>query len=404
MPLQYKYKAVSSSGVQRSGVITAVSSEQVEEYLSEQNLIPISIRQTSDSRPLTFFGMLNGSSYEKLISFTNQLATLYRSGVPLLKALSIIRIGEANGRFNFVIDQIRVSVQSGKQLSEAMADYPDIFTRVYIAGVAAGEESGKLEQTLEELSGMLEREMEIGRQLKVATRYPIIVLTVVALAFAVMMTFVIPRFVDFYKSFNADLPAPTKLLIGLSNLITHYWPIVLVALVASIYGLRRLLAIPKGRLWFDRKLLALPIFGDLIVKSNMARFSLMFKILFKSGVPIVRSMDILTSTVKNTAIALDIRKLEELFRKGQDLSLNLREFHYLPDMALQLMSVGLESGSLERMLNEIGNHYGKEVLYRSRQLTSVLEPILTVVLGAFVLTMALAMFLPMWNLIKVFKG
>ncbi len=251
---------------------------------------------------------------------------------------------------------------------------------------------------------MLEREMEIGRQLKVATRYPIIVLAVVALAFTVMMTFVIPRFVDFYKSFNADLPAPTKLLIGLSNLITHYWIFVIIALVALVYALKRLLSIPEGRLWFDRKLLALPIFGDLIIKSNVARFSLMFKILFKSGVPIVRSMDILTSTVKNSAIALDIRKLEELFRKGQDLSLNLNEFHYLPDMALQLMSVGLESGSLERMLNEVGNHYSKEVLYRSRQLTSVLEPILTLVLGAFVLTMALAMFLPMWNLIKVFKG
>jgi MSHA biogenesis protein MshG len=404
MPTQFKYRAVSHDGSERTGLLTAQSAEQVEEYLSEQNLIPVTIKQLSDTRSLSFFGMLGGSSYEKLISFTNQMATLYRAGVPLLKALSIIRIGEAGGRFNFVIDQIRAGVQSGKQLSEAMNEYPDIFTRVYVAGVAAGEESGKLEQTLDELSGMLEREMEIGRQIKVATRYPIIVISVIAAAFTVMMTMVIPRFVDFYKTFNADLPLPTRILISMSNAITHYWPLVIMGAVAAFFLIRRLLSFPAGRQWHDRQLLAIPVFGDLIIKSNVARFALMFRILFKSGIPIVRSIDILTSTVKNTAVAADIRKLEDLFRKGQDVSVNLKEFRYLPDMALQLMAIGLESGSLDRMLEEVGNHYSKEVLYRSRQLTSVLEPILTVVLGAFVLIMALAMFLPMWNLITVFKG
>jgi MSHA biogenesis protein MshG len=404
MPIQFKYRAVTVEGVEHNGVLTADSPDQVENYLSDQNLIPVTIRQVSEGRSLSFFGMLRGQSYENLISFTNQLATLYRAGVPLLKALSIIRIGEPKSRFNFVIDQIRASVQAGKQLSESMSDYPDIFTRVYIAGVAAGEESGKLEETLDELSGMLEREMEIGRQLKVATRYPIIVLSVIAAAFTVMMTMVIPRFVDFYKTFNADLPLPTKMLIACSNAITHYWPLVILGVVAIVFIIRRVLSIPAGRDWHDRQLLALPIFGDLIVKSNMARFALMFRILFRSGIPIVRSIDILTSTIKNTAVAKDIRKLEELFRRGQDVSLNLKEFHYIPDMALQLMAIGLESGSLDKMLAEVGNHYSKDVLYRSRQLTAALEPVLTVVLGAFVLIMALAMFLPMWNLIRVFKG
>jgi MSHA biogenesis protein MshG len=404
MPIQFKYRAVTVEGIEHNGVLSADSADQVENYLSDQNLIPVTIRQVSEGRSLSFFGMLRGQSYENLISFTNQLATLYRAGVPLLKALSIIRIGEPKSRFNFVIDQIRASVQAGKQLSESMSDYPDIFTRVYIAGVAAGEESGKLEETLDELSGMLEREMEIGRQLKVATRYPIIVLSVIAAAFTVMMTMVIPRFVDFYKTFNADLPLPTKMLIACSNAITHYWPLVILGVVAIVFIIRRVLSIPAGRDWHDRQLLALPIFGDLIVKSNMARFALMFRILFRSGIPIVRSIDILTSTIKNTAVAKDIRKLEELFRRGQDVSLNLKEFHYIPDMALQLMAIGLESGSLDKMLAEVGNHYSKDVLYRSRQLTAALEPVLTVVLGAFVLIMALAMFLPMWNLIRVFKG
>jgi type II secretory pathway component PulF len=151
-------------------------------------------------------------------------------------------------------------------------------------------------------------------------------------------------------------------------------------------------------------LLQLPIFGDLIVKANVARFTLMFRILFRSGLPIIKSIDLLISAIKNTAISAELIILQDLFRKGQDIGTSLDQFKYFPEMALQLISIGVESGSLDRTLEEVGNHYSKEVMYRSRQMTSIIEPILTVVLGVFVLILALAMFLPMWNLIKVFKG
>ncbi|HVP07496.1 MAG TPA: type II secretion system F family protein, partial [Candidatus Acidoferrum sp.] len=266
------------------------------------------------------------------------------------------------------------------------------------------EESGKLENTLEELAVMLERELEIGRQVKVATRYPIIVVGVVIAAFVVMMTFVIPRFVAFYDSFGATLPLPTRILIGTSNAVTHYWPIVLTALVALGFGVRQLLSTAGGRLWFDRQLLRMPVFGDLVVKSNLARFTLLFRLLFRAGLPVVRSMEILGNTLKNTAMVQEIKKLDELLRKGQELSTNMSQFRYFPEMALQLIAIGLESGSLETMLNEVAVHYSKEVSYKARQMTAIIEPILTLVLGAFVLLLALAMFLPMWNLIHVFKS
>ena len=285
-----------------------------------------------------------------------------------------------------------------------MADYPDLFSRVYIAGVAAGEESGKLDQTLDELAIMLEREMEIARQLKSATRYPMIVVSVLVAAAAVMMIYVIPRFIDFYSSFTAQLPLPTRILIGISNFATHYWPLILGLIAAGVFGFRKLVANPQGRQWFDRRLVQLPIFGDLIIKANVARFTLMFRILFRAGLPIIKSIDLLISAIKNTAISAELILLQDLFRKGQDISTSLDKFKYLPEMALQLISIGVESGSLDRTLEEVGNHYSKEVMYRSRQMTSIIEPILTVVLGVFVLVLALAMFLPMWNLIKVFKG
>ncbi|MEW6049764.1 MAG: type II secretion system F family protein [Candidatus Zixiibacteriota bacterium] len=404
MQAQYRYKAASQDGAVRQGTITAHSEEAAEEFLAGQGLIPLEVRSLEGRQALTLFGLLKGTDYEQLIMFTSQLATLHRAGVPLLRALSIIRIGKPGGRFNQVIDQIRLAVQSGKSLSEAMSDHTDVFSRVYTSSVAAGEESGKLEHTLDELSAMLEREMELGRQIKTATRYPLIVLGVIVLAIIVVMTFVIPRFIAFYDAFGAQLPLPTRILIGISRFMTHYWPILLGLAVVGGFGIRKILGTTGGRHWLDRQLLRLPIFGDLIVKSNVARFTLLFRMMFRAGLPIIRSLEILSTAIRNTAISAEIRRLEELFRRGRDLSGSEGEFRFFPDLALQLMSIGFESGSLDNMLQEIGSHYIKEVNYRARQLTAVIEPILTLVLGCFVLLLALAMFLPMWNLIKVFRG
>lgn len=404
MPAQFKYQAVADDGSTHEGVIAAASVQHVEDYLSQQRLLPITISEVPERRPFSLFGMLQGNTYEDLITFTNQLATLYRAGIPLLRALTLMKIGKVGGRFNFVIHQLRVGIESGRQLSEVMGDYPDLFSKVYIAGVAAGEESGKLDNTLDELAIMLEREMEIARQLKAATRYPLIVIGVLFLAATVMMVYVIPKFIEFYSSFSAQLPLPTRILIGASSLLTHYWPYVIAFFAAAAVGFRKLLSHPAGRIWFDRRLVSIPIFGDLIIKSNVARFTLMFRILFRSGLPIIKSIDLLIAAIKNSAIAAELVILQDLFRKGQDIGTSLDRFKYFPEMALQLIAIGVESGSLDRTLEEVGNHYSKEVMYRSRQMTAIIEPILTVVLGVFVLVLALAMFLPMWNLIKVFKG
>jgi MSHA biogenesis protein MshG len=388
----------------RSGRLTARDETQVERYLAEQELMPIRISfVTQRSLPVSL-GFLGASAYEQLIMFTNSLATMQRAGVPLLRALSIIRIGKDSGRFNRVIDSLRLGVESGRPLSQSMEDHPDVFSRVYVASVAAGEESGRLEHTLEELSTMLEKEMELVRQIKQATRYPLIVLTVIGLAFVVMMTFVVPRFVDFYSAFDAQLPAPTRVLIGFSGLITQYWTYLLGTLVVLVLALRHWLATEAGRKRFDTLLLHVPIVGNLIVKGNIARFALMFRILFQAGIPLVKTLEILAATVRNTQIGAEIRQLSELFRKGRDINSVRGLFRWFPELSLHMMTIGMESGSLDRMMHQIGVHYSQETMYRSRQLTSVLEPLLTLVLGVFVLVMALAIFLPMWSIIKVFQG
>lgn len=400
MPVQYKYRAVTDAGERREGKISAQNHEQVEEYLAEQKLRPVRIEV---SRPAgqNIWNFFRKTDYEKLIMFTTSLATMYKAGIPLLRALGIVRIGPADGRFNQVIHELRAAIESGRQLSEGMREYPDIFTNVYIACIASGEESGKLENTLDELALMLEAEMEINRQVKTALRYPAIVMIVITIAIGVLMTFVVPRFVDFYAAFGAELPLPTKILMGTALFFERFWYLLLIGFGLGLYGFRKFLERPGGRFWFDLQLLKIPVLGELLVKGNIARFCLMFRLMFRAGLPLVKCLQTLGDTIKNTVLRQEVSHLEDFFRRGKELETVTGSFKWFPEQALYMMAIGLESGNLDDMLREIGIHYSRQVSYTSRQLTTIIEPVLTIALGVCVLVMALAIFLPMWNLIKV---
>lgn len=404
MPTVFKYKALTSEGDYKIGQMTVEQKSQVTDFLKDNELIPIEINPVKPKLKLSNLGFFKKIDYEALIIFTNNLATTYRAGIPLLRALSMISTSSKNEGFNEAVEKIKVGVQSGKSLSMAMAEHTDYFTPVYVNSIAAGEESGKLEEILEELSHVLENEMEISRQVKSGLRYPTIVIITIMAAFTVLMVFVMPKFISFYGSFNAELPLPTRIMIGLSNIFTNYWPMILVGLGGAIFGFKYFISTESGRQKYDRFILKLPVLGGLVIKGNVARFAYLFKILFKSGLPIIKSLNILAESIKNSAIQNEIRVLEELFQRGSESEITAHQFDYFPDLAKQMIAIGLETGSLENMLEEIGGHYSKEVNYTSRHLTAILEPILTFVVAGFVLVMALAIFLPMWNLIKVFNG
>ncbi|MEK7774608.1 MAG: type II secretion system F family protein [Candidatus Zixiibacteriota bacterium] len=404
MAIQFQYKAIALDGTRREGVITVDTPQQVMSWLEQERLQPIRISPQSSRRSFSLMGFLRSSHYEDLIVFTNSLSTMYRAGIPILRALQIIRVGPKESHLNFVLDQMRIGIQSGKSLSAAMSEYSTIFSPVYVATIAAGEESGQLDGVLDELADVLEKELELGRQIKSGVRYPLIVVGVITAAFVVMITYVVPRFSEFYGSMGAQLPLATRILIIISETFARFWPAIICAFVAGGFILKRILSSEKGKLWFDRRLLKIPILGELALKGNVARFALLFRILHKSGLPLVKSLRILSAAVRNSAIGAEIRQIEQLFHEGKDSHLATAKFEFFPQFARHMFAIGFESGSLERMLEEVGAHYTKQVQYTSRQLTSILEPILTLVLGAFVLLMALAIFLPMWNLIKVFQG
>ncbi|MEW6015811.1 MAG: type II secretion system F family protein [Candidatus Zixiibacteriota bacterium] len=404
MPETFSYSARTAEGEKRSGTIQAEAPERVAAILEEMRLIPIEIKpQKQEVRP-ALFGFLKSRQYEDLILFTRNLSTLYKAGIPLLRALDTIKIGPANGYFNRTIERIRSDVQSGRSLSDAMGEHPELFNKIYIASIAAGEASGKLDEILDSLGYMLERDLDLNRQIKSALRYPIIVVCAIVLAFAVLITFVIPRFIDFYSSMGAQLPAPTRIIIWVHHIVTTYWVAVIALLITAGLTLRKIYATPSGKLYFDTWFLSLPVFGDLIVKGNIARFSYMFHLLLKSGLPMVKSLELLSETVKNARLTEEIKVLSSSFKEGRELDGIKSRLQYFPEMGLQMIRIGLESGSIDSMLSEVALHYNKEVDYKSRHLASLLEPILTVVLGFFVLIVALAIFLPMWNLAQIFRG
>ncbi len=404
MPTQYKYKAVSADGRKHKGSVSVENRQQVIDFLGEQALIPIEVKSTKKKKHLSFWGFFSDRDYENLIMFTNNLATLFKSGIPVLKALTLIKIGPPQNRFNQIISQVKFQMQAGASLSKSMAEFDHVFSTVYTSSIAAGEESGKLDDILDEIGPVLQRELELNRQIKSAIRYPAMVVLALAAAFTVMITMVVPKFVSFYNGFQSELPLPTRILTATSDFVIGYWPVVLALVILIAFAYRKLVSTEEGRYWVDCRAARMPVFGELIIKGNVARFAVLFSILFKAGVPIVQALDILADSVKNTAIGREIRRMGSFFQSGQEQKLNRQEFDYIPELCLQMISIGLESGSLENILKELGIHYSKDVSYTTRQLTSILEPILTLVLGVFVLILALAIFLPMWNLIHVFKG
>ncbi len=404
MPETFSYKARNLLGEKQTGIILAESADRAADILAEQNLIPIEIRGSGSLSKPGLFGFMKGHLYEGLIIFTRNLSTLYKAGIPLLRTLSIIKVGPPDSYFNKAISKIGDLVRSGTSLSEALGEFPDIFPEIYRSAIAAGELSGKLDQILDSLAIMLEKDMELNRQIKSSIRYPVIVLMAIAAAFAILVTFVIPRFVGFYSKMGATLPAPTRALIWMSDFISNYWILVIGVLIAIFFGLRKIYASTSGKRFFDTKFLSIPIFGDLIIKGNIARFAHMFQILISSGIPLVHALETLSGVIKNSQLSAEIKTLADSFRDGREISNLTTELHFFPDMALQMIKIGTESGSLDTMLSEVADHFTREVDYRSRHLTALLEPILTVVLGVFVLIVALAIFLPMWNLISAIRG
>jgi MSHA biogenesis protein MshG len=402
MPVEYTYKARDLNGAAYSGVLRMESADAVKDFLAEKKLIPVTINIKTNSWWVRLRLILSKkTSHEELILFTRKINALYKAGIPITGSLGIIA-DQQDEYFADVASKLRSDLEQGYSFSDAVAQHPDIFGDTYVNAIKIAEQSGRLDIVLDKLATTLERDLETREQIKTAIRYPIMVVAMVTLAFFALVTFVVPKFAAFYDKYNAQLPLPTRVLIQINHLVTHYWPALLVVAFLAIPGVIRLFRVKQFRRWFDGFLLKLPVFGKLLNKIYISRFSHLLGVTFGSGAPLLAGLDTVKSAVGNSVIEAEIDLMRQQIQQGNTVA-NIRHLlPHFPNLALSMIQVGLESGSLEFMLQQVSSFFDREIDYTTKRLLSLIEPFLILFLGAVVLCLALAIFLPMWNLIQIF--
>lgn len=297
--------------------------------------------------------------------------------------------------------RIRADLSSGSSLAQAFGRHPRVFNDLYISMLSAGEEAGILEQVLANLSELLRKEFEIEKNIKGAMLYPKIVIGVLFAAVAFLMTFVVPKFVDFYARYDAELPLPTRILIGLSVFFTHYWYVALVSFIVVAILWQRFSSTNTGRMKIDRVRFQLPIFGDLSLKVANARFGHILSALYRSGLAMPRALDVVARVIGNVAFAQEVQKIRDDIQKGSSLSESMSRRMYFPAVMVETTAVGERAGALDEMLSTIAGHYDLEVDHTVKNLTTLLEPIMLCLIFGMVTLLALAIFLPIWSLSEV---
>ncbi|MBN2232508.1 MAG: type II secretion system F family protein [Deltaproteobacteria bacterium] len=404
----FAYRAQDEHGRRHEGVHWAAAPGAVQAWLGEQGLLPVVIReaggmQRAAARLRAGANRLARVRHEDLIVFTRQLATLVGAGIPLLSNLKTLAAESGSRPLGDALADIAGHIERGGHLSDAFARHPAIFSTLYVNMLKVGEVSGKLDVILERLADLLEYDRETGEQIKAATRYPKIAGFAVVLAMAILMTFVVPRFITLFDRNNLALPLPTRMLIGLNTLFQDYWLLLAAAAAGAWLFYRRLYREPRWRLRIDRLKLRVPVFGRLFLKLNFGRFARMFSLLLASGVPLLTIFDIVGGVVENAVIAGELVRVRNMVERGKDLAGPMRAGGFFPPLMIQMVAAGEQSGSLDVMLSKVADYFEQESRYLIKNLTTLIEPLLILVLGGFVLFIALAIFLPWWNMMQAFR-
>ncbi|CCK78874.1 type II secretion system F family protein [Desulfobacula toluolica] len=396
----YLFKAINEKGKPISGEIEADSSQTALELLSRQGHIPESVKKkTSRQSGIQFFAQRISAT--DLILYTKQFKTLLTAGVSILQIFQILEAQTENKSLKSVSAQIIADVKQGTSLFEAFSVHKSAFSHLYCSMIKAGEESGSLPLVLERLIYIIDHEEKVRNDIKSAVRYPLIVLIFLGVAFMILLTFVVPKFVGIFEAASIELPLPTKICMMLYSFLNQYWISMNIFLVIFVIGIIWYIKTDQGRLLKDISLMQIPVIGPLFIKSSMSRFSSIFAILQSSGITILESMRILTDTINNAAISREVEKIRGLLEEGRGISRPLGQARYFTPMVINMVAIGEESGNLDVMLQEIATHYDAEVEYATKGLADAIGPFLMVGLAAVVGFFALAIFLPMWDLTKM---
>ena len=397
----FAYKGRNTAGELVSGVLESADSTTVATQLFASGVTPVEIGATSAPRKTGagLFGPRGGKVHPtEIMLFSRQMHALLKAGVPIMRALGGLQDSTVNPVFQDSIRQVRESLDSGHDLSASLGRQKNVFNAFYVAMIYVGETTGRLEEIFLRLFHHLEFQGFMRAQVKSALRYPIFVVVVMALALVVINIFVIPEFAKAYRAFGAKLPAITQWLIAFSDFMVQSWPVLLALLLGAIFGFMAWVRTPIGRYTWDRFKLRIPVAGKIVLKATIARFARSFALATRSGVPIVQGLSLTAATVDNAWVSGQIERMREGVERGESVLRTASHSGVFTPVALQMVMVGEESGSLDDMMDEVADMYQREVEYELKTLSAQIEPILIVFLGVLVLILALGVFLPIWDL------
>lgn len=404
----FSYKARFPNGAVTTAVIEAPDQRTAADKLKAQKLILMEIKEVKASGLMAFIDKANpfkpGVNSKELVIFSRQLSTLVSAGVPIVQGLTILVDQAETPVFKKVITGIREDIEQGISIADAMKKHPVAFTELYVSMIKAGEVGGILDTILERLSNYLESAEELKGKIKGAMMYPMIISIIMALITLFLLVFVIPTFQTIFAGFGAALPLPTQILIDLSNFLRQFWYMVIATPIAVAIAFKQWRKTEKGLYITDALSLKAPLFGLLLRKVAIAKFSRTLGTLIKSGVPILQALDTVGKTSGNKVIEAAISKSRESIREGERMAEPLRKTGVFPPMVVQMIAIGEETGNLDTMLNKIADFYDQEVDVAVKGLTSMIEPMVMVVMGVVVGGIVLAMFMPMFEMSSLASG
>ena len=396
---QFKYKARKRDGAVVYGTVNAPNEAAVAAFIRKQDMYVAGIEASKKK------GLFSGVLFEESINlydisiFARQFATLLGAGVPLLTGLEILTQQSAKERLRTVLGQITTSVREGKALSAAMAEFPKVFPELMTHMVAAGEAGGILEIVMDRLAAQFEKDYRMNAKFKSAMIYPAIVLSVAAIVVAIIMMFVMPVFVGLFEQLKIELPFVTRVVIGISNFLGHYWYLVIAALIGLFLLYKWAGTKESFRLWRDGVYLKVPIFGDLYNKIIITRFARTFASLSRSGVPILNAMTIVSKATGSLQAERVLNQARGSLRRGRTLADPMEASGMFPPIVISLVNIGEETGALDTMLDKVADFYGAEVDDTIGRLQTIMDPILIVILGVIIGTLAVALLLPMFEIV-----
>jgi type IV pilus assembly protein PilC len=395
---EFVWEARGRTGELRKGTMTADNEAAVQNKLRSQQLNPTLVKKKAFS--LNFGGAGGRVDTKDIVKFIRQFATMIDAGLPLVQCLEILSAQEPNKAFQTILRDIKSTVEQGSTFSDALKKHPKVFDDLFVNLVHAGEVGGILDTILNRLAVYIEKRQKLVRQVKGALTYPVVVMCIMIGVVTVLLTWVIPAFENMFKEFGAKdgLPAITKIVIGISKGFVHYLPVTIGVVVIVVFGSMTFYRSRQGKRFVHNAMLKMPVLGDVLRKIAVARFARTLGTLMGSGVPILDALDIVAKTSGNVIVEEGIMFARARISEGKNLAEPLSEMKVFPGMVVQMVAVGEQTGALDTMLNKVADFYDDEVDVAVAAMTSLIEPILMVVIGGVVGTVLISMYMPIFSL------